>query len=98
MKTLAREKEIKGIKPEDFQPHSKAEAKRVWELYQQGFIREIYFRADKSDAVLILESDNIESARQILQTLPLVSAGLIDFEIIPLKAYPGFSRLFAENA
>ena len=26
---------------------------------------------------------------------PLVEQGLIDFEVIPLAPYPGFSRLFA---
>jgi len=30
----------------------------------------------------------------VLATLPLVKEGLITFEIIPLAAYPGFSRLF----
>jgi len=29
-----------------------------------------------------------------LNTLPLVKEGLITFELIPLKAYPGFERLF----
>jgi hypothetical protein len=29
-----------------------------------------------------------------LETLPLVKAGLITFDVIPLKAYPGFARLF----
>jgi len=27
-----------------------------------------------------------------------VKEGLITFEVIPLKAYPGFSRLFANKA
>jgi hypothetical protein len=31
------------------------------------------------------------------QTLPLVQANLIEFEIIPLKPYPGFERLFNKN-
>jgi hypothetical protein len=29
-----------------------------------------------------------------LATLPLVSQGLIDFDLIPLRPYPGFARLF----
>ena len=30
----------------------------------------------------------------MLETLPLVQAGLIRFEVIPLVPYPGFGRLF----
>ncbi len=94
MKILAIEKEIAGTIPEDFHPHLKAEAQKVWELQQQNIIREIYFRADRSSAVLILECDSVEEAEKILKTLPLVQANLIEFEIIPLQPYPGFERLF----
>jgi hypothetical protein len=40
----------------------------------------------------------MEAARATLSTLPLVERGLIDFELIALRAYPGFARLFAEGA
>jgi len=96
MKILAMEIEVEGVKPEQFQPHLKAEAQRVWELYQSGVIRELYFRADRSEAVLMLECTDINEAQQILQSLPLVQPGLIAFEIIPLIPYPGFARLFGE--
>ena len=94
MKILALETEAKGTTSEDFQPHLEPEARKVWELQQQGFIREIYFRADETSAVLVLEAENIEHARQILNELPLVKHRLICFELIPLRAYPGFQRLF----
>jgi len=94
MKILALEKELAGTTPEGFQSHLKAETQKIWELQQQNVIREIYFRADRSSAVLILECDSIAEAEKILQTLPLVQANLIEFEIIPLKPYPGFKRIF----
>ncbi len=94
MKILAIEKEIPGIAENQFMPHLEAEASRVWDLYQAGIIRELYFRQDQPAAVLILECEDVEGARQILSTLPLVREGLIAFEVIGLKAYPGFSRLF----
>jgi hypothetical protein len=34
MKFLALEKETPGATPEEFQAHAKAEALKVWELYQ----------------------------------------------------------------
>ncbi len=81
----------------DFTPYLQDEAARAWELQQSGVIRELYFRADQHTAVLVLECAGVEEARQVLGTLPLVQTGLIEFEIIPLVAYPGFARLFAER-
>jgi muconolactone delta-isomerase len=97
MKILAMEIETEGVKPEQYRPHLKAEARRVWELHQSGVIRELYFRADRSEAVLILECADVSEAQQILAALPLVQEGLITFEVIPLIPYPGFARLFEEQ-
>ncbi|HHY58605.1 MAG TPA: superoxide dismutase, partial [Chloroflexi bacterium] len=73
---------------------ARAEALRAWALYQEGVVRELYFRADKTEAVLVLECTDVEEAATVLATLPMVQAGLITFELIPLRAYPGFARLF----
>jgi hypothetical protein len=86
---------VNGSTDEQFEPHLKAEAARAWELYQSEEIREMYFLADREEAVLILECASVKEAETTLGTLPLVKAGLIAFEIIPLKAYPGFARLFS---
>lgn len=94
MKVLAIERELPGVIDADFEPHLAAEAARAWDLYQDGVIRELYFRADRHEAVLVLESTTIEQARQVLDTLPLVQNRLIDFDLIALRPYPGFARLF----
>lgn len=94
MKILAIEKEVLGSSEEQFKPYLKAEAEQVWNLYQRGIIREIYFTKNTHEAVMILEcSDEIE-AKNILETLPLVKEKMIAFEIKPLVAYDGFQRLF----
>ena len=98
MKILALEKEIDGITDEEFKPHLRAEAARVWELYQAGVLREIYFTQDTQCAVLVLECSNAAEARALLESLPLVRHGLIEFETHPLVPYPGFSRLFESAA
>jgi muconolactone delta-isomerase len=97
MKILAIEREVPGLSAEDFKPHLTAEAARAWELYQAGVFRELYFRQDRPEAVLILECANVEEAEDVLNTLPLVKTGLITFEVMPLVPYPGFARLFAED-
>ncbi|HEX5810152.1 MAG TPA: muconolactone Delta-isomerase family protein [Anaerolineales bacterium] len=94
MKIIAMEVESQGVTPEQYQPHLKAEARRAWELHQSGVIRELYFRADRPEAVLVLECEDAREASQVLCSLPLVEAGLISFEVIPLVPYPGFARLF----
>ncbi len=94
MKILALEKEIGDLPEEAFTPYLKNEARIAWDLYQKGIIRELYFRGDREEAVLILECSGADEAREYLNGLPLVKNKLIDFEIIPLIPYPGFERLF----
>jgi len=94
MKLLALEKELPGATADAFQPLLRAEARRVWELQQSGELRETYFHADRHTAILVLECGDSDEARQLLSSLPLVAAGLITFEIIPLAPYDGVARLF----
>ncbi len=95
MKILAIEKPCGDTRADAFQPHLKSEALKVWEFSQAGIIREAYFRQDHASAVLILECRNVAEAHEILACLPLVREGLIAFDLIPLRAYSGFARLFA---
>lgn len=94
MKIIALEIERPHATREDFAPHLDAEARHVWELQQQGIVREVHFRADRHTAVLILECDNLVQAEVLTAGFPLVRAGLIHFDLIPLAPYPGFARLF----
>lgn len=96
MKILAIEKEKPGLSAEDFKPHSKQEAEMVWNLYEQGIIREIYFGKEEHNAHIILECDCKETAVRILNNLPLVKNNLIEFELTTLVPYSGFVRLFSE--
>jgi hypothetical protein len=94
MKILALEREVVGLSESEYQPYLRAEALRAWELHQAGVIRDLYFRADAPSAVLVLECRDIDEATSALGTLPLVEQGLIQFDLVPLRPYPGFERLF----
>ena len=98
MKLLALERELPGASAAAFQPLLEAEARRVWELQQSGELREIYFTAEAHTAVIVLECADVETARRLLATLPLVQAGLIQFDLLPLIPYNGFARLFRDRA
>lgn len=95
MQVLALERSVPGVMDDAFTPALlKAEAEHLWELHQTGVVRQAFFRTDRHEAVLLLEVADPEAAQGALDELPLVRTGLIAFEIVPLRAYPGFARLF----
>jgi muconolactone delta-isomerase len=97
MKILALEIGVSGVRDEQFTLELLvAEAQRAWELYQEGTIRELYFRQDQYEAVLVLECEDSTEAQRVIDSLPLVKAGLIGFTLLPLVPYDGFARLFAK--
>jgi muconolactone delta-isomerase len=99
MRILAIERPVDGVTDDDFTPEiGVAEARRAWDLHQAGVIRELYFRVDGSAAVIFLECVDVAEAEAALASLPMVAAGLIGFEILPLRAYPGFARLFGATS
>jgi muconolactone delta-isomerase len=95
MKIIALEHERAGAWPADNAARLEDEARAVWHLAQAGVVREIFFRQDRPQAVIVLEAESVEAAQDILARLPLVQAGLIEFEVIGLRPYPGYARLFA---
>ena len=95
MRILAIETTVENVSSSQFTREiAAAEARRAWDLHQGGTIRELYFRADSAAAVLVLECVDVAEAETALASLPMVAAGLITFEVVPLRAYPGFARLF----
>ena len=93
MKILATEKELKPIPKDNADSILKQEAFKVWELKEKDLIREIYFNENHC-AVLILECSDKRVAKDILNELPLVREGYIEFGIMELRPYTGFGRLF----
>ena len=75
----------------DFAAHAEAERAQARALYAEGFIRQIWQRGDIPGACILVEADSEAHVRERLNTLPLYEAGMIEFSIIPLKPYAGFS-------
>lgn len=99
MRILAIERPASGADQSQFTPELRAaEALTAWNLYQAGVIRELYFHANDAMAVLVLECADVAEADAALESLPMVSAGLIEFEVLPLRAYSGFERLFESTS
>lgn len=92
MKILAIEKEMKTVDWKNESSTLVEEAKSVYKMILVGNLREIYFNENKR-AILVLECDDKKTAGKLLEELPLVKKGLIDFEIMELRPYTGLSRL-----
>lgn len=61
-------------------------------LYAEGFLRQIWHRADLPGACMLVEADSAEHVWEKLGTLPLIGAGMLDVTIVPLRPYDGFAR------
>ena len=86
------ERNVADFAPEDFTADKVApEVQRVRELYGQGFVRQIWHRGDVAGGCLLVEADNESAARELLNTLPLVAAGMVIVAtVVPLKPFAGF--------
>jgi hypothetical protein len=65
-------------------PHLSNEIKHTLEAYLDGHIRNFWFKAEEMGIVLLLESADKEEAQRVLGEMPLVVAGFIEFDVIPL--------------
>jgi len=69
------------------------EARVAWDLYAQGVIRENYTRTDRPGVVTVFECASVAEVEQVCQVFPLVQAGLIGFEFMPV----GYFKPWAGN-
>ena len=98
MKILVLAQRNAQVSVDQIRPHFKAEVEAVWDLYTRGIVREFYTRADQGGpAILTVECENVDAARQALQGLPLVEMKMIDLDLIPLAPFNGLTQLFQTN-
>ena len=76
--------------PEAFEPFLDAEGLRVRELYAEGSLRSIWGRTDIPGAVMLWEAADEAAVRAGLDSLPLAKRGMLEVEVIPLRAYRAF--------
>ena len=80
MKTLV----IGHLTGRDLGPHIPAEGQVVTQLREQGVIRDVFLKADRTGPVLILNNANAEQAAERLKDLPFVEHDLVTFEYVEL--------------
>ncbi len=69
------------------------ELSALWELYTEGVVREMYSPGGLG-AVLILEVDSLQDARDTLSGLPLIERGLMALEVLELAPFRPLQMLF----
>jgi hypothetical protein len=78
-------------------PLTKPEAAKAWEMIAAGVLRSVHFINGPAGAVLLFEAgDETEVAGHVGQ-LPLVEAGAVTVEILPLVPFTGLAALFASS-
>jgi muconolactone delta-isomerase len=91
MQFLTISKRVDGAgAPNDLGALAEDEFERGRALYAQGFIRQIWHRADTAGACLLVEAESEDQVRETLCTLPFFQAGMLEILVIPLKPYAGF--------
>jgi hypothetical protein len=54
-------------------------------------VRNVWSREDALGAVVLLEADSMDAAREIVAAFPLVQRGMAEVEmLIPMRGYRGF--------
>ena len=81
MKTLV----IGHLTGRDIAPHIPAEGKAVEQLRQDGVIRDVFLKADRTGPILIINDANAEQAQERLKDLPFLEHDLVTFEYVELR-------------
>lgn len=97
MKLLCLDLPQPGASLERYGPHMLDEVRHGWDLYKNGFVRDIYLRQDRPGVAIIAEADSVEAARTTLMEFPLAKVGLIGWDVIPLGPMLNWELLFAKS-
>jgi hypothetical protein len=85
MQILAIGKLKEGVTPDSIGQHGADEVKHTLESYLDGKIRSFWFQVDRPGVVFILECSDENEARELMNEQPLVVAGMMSIDLIPLQ-------------
>jgi hypothetical protein len=69
-----------------------AEVPATLKLYLEGKVEQFWFR-EKSGPIFLLNVESVEQAKAALDTLPLVAANLMRYELLPVGPLVPLGRL-----
>lgn len=97
MKILAIDKVMPDATPDKVKETFMDEVNYTVKMYLADVVREMYFRQDRSGTILMLEAPSLEEARGLINNMPMVQAGLIDYELIPVGPFVPLALLLDEE-
>ena len=98
MKVISYDRFKPGITMETVKPFLPEETAHAWRLWKQGIVRENYSRVDEPGVVIVLEAENVDVARRILNEFPMTKAGYIEWFCIPVTVPFPLEAMFSETA
>lgn len=101
MQVLAILRTLPSATPDRLGPLVKPEAQHVWDMHLGGVLRAAHFLQAPGapfpmGVSLMLEVDNPDQAKRLIDALPMVIEGVILAEVLPLAPFTGYSALFAD--
>jgi muconolactone delta-isomerase len=67
-----------------------AEVQRARVLYVDGYMRQLWHRADGPGACVLWEVEDEGRLWELLKSLPFFQAGIVEVSITPLRPWAGF--------
>ena len=67
-----------------------AEVQRARVLHAEGYMRQLWHRADGPGACVLWEVEDEGRLWELLKSLPFLRAGVVEVSVIPLRPWAGF--------
>jgi len=83
MKVIAIGSLVQTITPEQLQPIMPKEVPATLKHYLDGTVEQFWFR-EKAGPIFLMNVESLNQAKAELATLPLVVAGLMTYELMPV--------------
>lgn len=94
MQILALSRRLPGVSDAQLAPLAEAEAAAAFARYAAGTFRSMHVLPDRPGAMVVLECASLDEARAVMAELPMVKAGLIDFDYSRMLPYTSVKALF----
>jgi hypothetical protein len=95
MKVMAIASPKTALTPDLLKPHMPHEVPHTLQLYLDGKVEQFWF-VEKSGPIFLMNVESVDQAKAILDTLPLVAAGLMSYELKPVGPLIPLGRLITQ--
>lgn len=96
MKVMAIAAPKTTLTPELLKEHMPSEVPATLKLYLDGKVEQFWFR-EKAGPIFLMNVESVEQAKATLDTLPLVAAGLMAYDLMPVGPLIPLGRLIPEK-